>query len=142
MQLLVCIRVKLHQIYHVIPPDKYGAHASAFIEPVHSIVIRIKPPAWYAIDRNADRLQKNTVGGSGRHLRDQRYAGEIFRDQLIGRTDYFGIERRRQRYRTDRGHHRDFDTGIADRCHKCRLRPLHGFTGEDTAIYIGRSALR
>jgi hypothetical protein len=113
MQLLVCIRVKLHQIYHEISPDKHGAHASAFVEPVHSIAIGIKPPEWYAIDRNADRLQKNTVGCTGQHLRDQRYARIIFPNQLFGRSDYFWVERRRNGEKFDRGNHSDLDTRIA-----------------------------
>ena len=92
--------------------DKYGAHASAFVESVHSIAIRINPPAWYAIDRNADRPRKTpsvaaanvcgTSGTPGKYSRPAHRPDRLIWDRATAAWLDGGL-----------GHHRDFDTGIA-----------------------------
>ncbi len=70
-----CVGVSLDQVGEKIPADVSRTHASALIQTVGAVAVRITPAARRAVYGNAYRLEKYAVGCAGRHRRNQRTPG-------------------------------------------------------------------
>src|ERR1700719_3450116 len=139
---LTSVSVQLYKLGEKIPADIYRAHAAALIQPMYAIAVGIAPAAGRPIDRNADGLEKDTIGGARRHGGHQRHSGKIFCDQGFGRSDDARIKRRRNRHGTNGRHRRYLYVRIADRGDERGLSAFYRLTGKDAAIDIRRGSLR
>src|SRR5919109_5118532 len=90
--LSVRVSVCLDEVGEKIPSHVRGTDAQALVEAVDTIPIGVSPETGDAVDRNADGLEEDAVGGAGRHGRHERHAPIVPGHELLGRPDDLWIE--------------------------------------------------